>query len=590
MMFIPEGIDERLWYLINADCDGTIGEEETRELGDLLDSDHRALAFYVDFLTVNADILWLVSAKQHGARVLQGDMPPVADPHGHPPIVSFLDEWASFFRHHSPLWFVLFFLLFSVALVGTTYWLTGQHSAEAPADAACVAQITAEKGSQWSTSITPPTEMMRLRVGQQLQLETGMAQITYSNNATVLLQGPASFTVASPNSGFLSQGKLTARAEKEQAGQFAIITPDARFIDLGTEFGVMIDDKGHVAAAVFSGKVKAEAKLPDGRWTTGISIREGEAVVCEAANFTRLVAQRSNFPSLQPLPPPPQYQRWLEASQKLQKNPDLLAYYDFQPDPDNPKILRNRAPTGAALDGEIQNAAWIDGRFTGKRALEFMAADAGVRVNLPGKYQQMTLIAWVNSKQLMNKYNGILLSDGWLRTGQLHWQLRASRQIETNIFGQNIANEAYCSTEAVTADQLGRWCMISAVIDTPDRCTLYINGDYFQQLKSVKIPAIEIGAAMIGGWNKEDSPDKDIIRTLSGRIDELAIFTKALSAKDIKDIYETGEPGDFPAPRPSASYLRWQAQNRELQQRQDLVAYYDFQAEGNNDKVLVNRL
>ena len=131
--------------------------------------------------------------------------------------------------------------------------------------------------------------------------------------------------------------------------------------------------------------------------------------------------------------------------------------------------------------------------------------------------------------------------------------------------------------------------MISAVIDTPDRCTLYINGDYFQQLKSVKIPAIEIGAAMIGGWNREDSPDKDIIRTLSGRIDELAIFTKALITKDIKDIYETGEPGDFPAPRPSASYLRWQAQNRELQQRQDLVAYYDFQAEGNNDKVLVNR-
>ena len=63
---------------------------------------------------------------------------------------------------------------------------------------------------------------MHLQAGQQLQLEKGIAQITYSNGAVVLLEGPASFTVDSPNSGFLSRGKLTARADTEKSRQFTI--------------------------------------------------------------------------------------------------------------------------------------------------------------------------------------------------------------------------------------------------------------------------------------------------------------------------------------------------------------------------------
>ena len=141
---------------------------------------------------------------------------------------------------------------------------------------------------------------MQLQAGQQLLLEKGMAQITYGNGAVVLLEGPASFRIDSPKSGFLARGKLMARADTEESRQFTIITPDARFEDLGTEFGVMIDDKGRSAVAVFAGKVKAEAKLADGRWTVPVSLGRGEAAFCEEAEFTRQVAQRNNFPTLQP--------------------------------------------------------------------------------------------------------------------------------------------------------------------------------------------------------------------------------------------------------------------------------------------------
>ena len=185
------------------------------------------------------------------------------------------------------------------------------------------------------------------------------------------------------------------------------------------------------------------------------SLSEGEAAVCEGRKFTPFVAQRSSFPSLQPLPPPPPvFQRWLDASRELQGRADLLAYYDFQVDRSNPSVLFNRAPTGAVLNGEIQNASWVEGRFPGKSGLEFKAADAGVRVNLPGKYERLTLIAWVSSKGLANKYNGILLSDGWRRPGELHWQVRSSGQVEVDVCGQTVSQESYCSTQSIPADSL----------------------------------------------------------------------------------------------------------------------------------------
>ena len=65
-----------------------------------------------------------------------------------------------------------------------------------------------------------------------------------------------------------------------------------------------------------------------------------------------------------------------------------------------------------------------------------MATDSGVRVNLPGEYQQMTVIAWVNNKQLANEFNGILMSDDWDQTKKLHLQINNTGQIILNVRGQ----------------------------------------------------------------------------------------------------------------------------------------------------------
>jgi hypothetical protein len=536
-----------LQELLDILNEGELTQEQGARLQDIVVKYASARQYYLQAMFFFGQLRWQAAHQEKEEEQ--------STPSAPTSILGFLGEsyrnGCEFFLRDIPFALFLIFIFVGLSLFGS-YWLI--NTLDRPLEYASnkpnfVAQITATRDCQGSTIIPPPTEMMQLQAGQQLQLEKGVAQITYSNGAVVLLEGPASFTVDSATSGFLSHGKLTARADIERSRQFTIATPQARFVDLGTEFGVMIDDKGRSSVAVFAGKVVAEAKMADGRWTTLVSLRKGESVVCEGTKYTSQVAQRSNFPSLQPLSPNQQissYQRWLDAAKEMRNHKDMLAYYDFQPDKNNPNVLLNRSTTGAALNGEIQNATWVDGRFPGKKALEFLAANAGVIVNLPGEYQQMTVIAWVNNNRLANKYNGILMSNDWAEQKKLHFQIQNNRQINMHVFGQLVMQEAgqnsYCSTEAIPADIINHWCMIAGVIDTPNHSSLYLNGDFFETLQTKQIPPIQIGSAMIGGWNKENSPDPDVIRSFSGRIDELLIFQKALTAAEIKQIYQRGKP------------------------------------------------
>jgi hypothetical protein len=543
MTSFPENIDPRVWLLSNKVCEGTISEQEVQELESLLKADRNALVFYVDFLKINSEIQWLVSVRPHSTLDSDTCIPTPE----RSPILDFLSGWTSFFNQHSPLSYILLFIILCTTLAATTYLIRNYNSGEVSLEAVFVAQITATKNCQWSTTGVQFPQMTQLKIGEQLHLEKGIAQITYSNKAQVLLEGPTSYTIDSPNSGFLSHGKLMVRADSEQSRNFTILTCDARFVDLGTEFGVMIDDKGRTAVAVFAGKVNAEAKLADGHWSAPISLRKGQAVICEQAKFLPQVALRSDFPALvppPPVPPPSPYERWLAFDRELLNRRDLVAYYDFQTDPNKPDVLPNRAPTGEKYNGKIQNATWTKGRFPEKSALDFIKDDSGVRINLPGKYQQMTLIAWVNCNPASKRFSGILLSDNWNASGKLHWQLQTTGQVEANICGRAVGEESSLSSKSLPSDCLKQWCMIAVTIKAPNQISIYVNGELFETLKRLQFPAIEIGSAMIGGWDPEDSQDKDRIRNLAGSIDELMIFQNILTPEDIRSIYASGKPGD----------------------------------------------
>ena len=123
---------------------------------------------------------------------------------------------------------------------------------------------------------------MQLEKGRQLHLEKGLLQITYDTGAVVLMAGPATYKIESDNAGSLDRGKLTARVETIEAEGFTINTPNARFVDLGTEFGVKVDEQGREEAHVFAGRVNAETKLSGGGWSAPLALVQGQAFVWRA--------------------------------------------------------------------------------------------------------------------------------------------------------------------------------------------------------------------------------------------------------------------------------------------------------------------
>lgn len=122
-----------------------------------------------------------------------------------------------------------------------------------------VAWISAVHEVEWANGQEPYGWGWALMAGTPVRLQSGLLRLVFSSGAEVLLQGPGSFTVETAESGRLGLGKLVARAETNQAQGFTIRTPTAQIVDLGTEFGVTVDEQGQTETHVFAGRVIAQA-------------------------------------------------------------------------------------------------------------------------------------------------------------------------------------------------------------------------------------------------------------------------------------------------------------------------------------------
>lgn len=94
-----------------------------------------------------------------------------------------------------------------------------------------------------------------IRPGGRMRLLEGEIELEYESGVKMLLLGPVDF-VLQASGGELQRGGLMASVPQAGHG-FTITTPNGKVVDLGTEFGVMVDDFGVSEVSVFEGKVEA---------------------------------------------------------------------------------------------------------------------------------------------------------------------------------------------------------------------------------------------------------------------------------------------------------------------------------------------
>jgi len=127
-----------------------------------------------------------------------------------------------------------------------------------------VAQLTGVKDCRWESTIAPLAVGAMLRSGQQIELASGFAEVTFDSGAQLVLEGPAKLEVVSPWRAVLHTGTLKANVPPEALG-FAVKCDVVEVLDLGTEFSLRVDKPGVADLMVLKGQVEAIPDTPTDR-------------------------------------------------------------------------------------------------------------------------------------------------------------------------------------------------------------------------------------------------------------------------------------------------------------------------------------
>ena len=172
-----------------------------------------------------------------------------------------------------------------------------------------VAQITGTQAATWDKSSAGNFKNIALFAGDRLVLKSGLAEVTFTDGAVVLLEGPSEFVVDHAGVGTLNVGSLFAKVPQQATG-FVVFTPSAEIVDLGTEFGVRVDAEGDTVAEVIVGTIDVKRRVSKGETTSTMRLHAGDAVRVTTADE-----------GVSQIPPTNQFTKSMPVLRRPQKKP-----------------------------------------------------------------------------------------------------------------------------------------------------------------------------------------------------------------------------------------------------------------------------
>lgn len=382
-------------------------------------------------------------------------------------------------------------------------------------------------------------------------IESGLVQLEFLSGANVVIEGPAELDLRSTKMIVCHRGKLRVRVP-EQAKGFSVDTPHYRAVDLGTEFGVSVEDGDATEVHVFQGEVevfdfnKAEhdfsnrapetLRIGNGLRTSGDG-RE-DRTTADSGKFVdidrmmQILSQEGQK----------RYLAWQAQSKNWQTDPHVLLYYGMDGHKPSARVLQNSSASKLdGLNGAIVGCRWTEGRWPGKAALEFKGPEDRVRMNIPGEYRSITLSCWIRIDGFDRRLGSIFLTDGH-DLGEAHWQFTNNGQLLLGVKADPQQSQEYLSESVLKPTDLGRWMHLACVYDDEKlEVCHYLDGERVFAFPISKQTPLRFGAAELGNWVPEDLKN-DRIRNLNGRIDEFLLLDRSMTGDEIRELYLAGRP------------------------------------------------
>ena len=394
----------------------------------------------------------------------------------------------------------------------------------------------------WSDGTRPLSAGSPLSKGW-LHIDHGTLRLDFYSGATLIIEGPASLELISPDLIRLDKGRLTASVPPPAEG-FTVLNGNLRVIDHGTEFGMKAEKPGSCEVHVFKGGAELQGDVPA---SVAREIQQGTALVIREGKATRLKADRNSFADplalhkVDVLQGETRWKTWKESSDSFRSTNGLLVYFDFDEREPGTSLIPNRAANaGPDSFGTAVGCETLSGRWPGKNAIGFTKTSDRVRFRTSGETPALTLMAWIRVDSLLSEHSSLFTMSPE-EVGEVHWKLGKSGRL---LLGLRASDELkYSSWErlespvVVTERDLGRWIHIATVIDG-DKSTIqhFFNGEEIATGGISRRTPVRLGLANLG--NFDASPGQRVKygagRSFNGRIDEFAMISRPLSAEEIK--------------------------------------------------------
>jgi hypothetical protein len=445
---------------------------------------------------------------------------------------------------------------FALLLGVAAYFLGGHRAARRTIAAAApiehtdlgCAVLSQTVNAQWGSSSANVHAGDTLNTGA-ISLHSGLAQIDFFSGASLIVEGPAELDLVSPWEAVCRQGKARVRVPPAAHG-FRFTAPGMKLVDLGTEFAINVDpSQREPEVHVFNGEVIAH---PEG--AAELHLRQGQSL--RGATLASLDPQAFlSHGQLDQLVAEQDAKRvadWWQWSLQARKDDRLLVYYPMRHASEWERLVNNVADNDdKSRNGGAVGAVWTRGRWAGKDALEFKRPGSRVRLKLDGTYDAITFACWARVDGIDRKYSALILTDGY-DPGAPHWQIYEDGSLMFSISYPDADNPAvkrnqiYFSPPIFTVANSGRWQHLAVTYDNQSGMAIqYVNGrEISRGVSQFHQPGrpIHFGPCELGNWGLPTPHHRFPIRNLNGSLDEFMIYKAALSADEIRQLYEVGKP------------------------------------------------
>ncbi|QEG02398.1 FecR protein [Stieleria maiorica] len=372
--------------------------------------------------------------------------------------------------------------------------------------------LTAE-GSQWNEKLIPTGDY---------ELQQGLLNLQFGGGVMVYVEAPARFAVVNHKRVILHGGRMSAKVPPEGIG-FTVETPEAEVVDFGTEFSVDVEG-GASEVHVFDGLVRVHPGASKQRDVSRtIDLQASQAVRISngftepegiSVAFDRFVR---NFDE-----PRLNYARAIK-----QLSP--LVYYRM-PIRDRGLVAQPPQYSGVVLTGEGKRPPHACGVFIGgSLRVGVDSTGRGGRVDSPptlstGKFSLTVFVYLENPAR-----QAVVVTNFDGKRGNFGLSLSSQGILEFTL-RSDVARNTVLGTSVLP---LQTWRHVAATADG-NHLHLYEDGKLVDSTPCVDMAVSDSETLWFG-------TDANSTRAWNGRIDEVAMFDRALTDEEVAALYLTAQ-------------------------------------------------